>query len=221
MVRSGRGLGLAMTLVKSPEDETRPRILSPNLAGMALQELAQAAKSWNFGEASLGIAAINAWYNSPDQDTVKKCLQKPDMNAFDAWKERARGKKVTVIGHFPHLERTLAPLCELSILEKRPQKGDYPDSACEFLLPCQDFVFATGVTLINKTLPRLLELSRHCGLILVGPSVPLAPVLFGFGILDLQGFAVRDPELCAAVVRGENNTAGIFDAGKRVGLGKE
>ena len=33
---------------------------------------------------------------------------------------------------------------------------DFLDSACEYILPEQDFVFITGMTLTNKTLPRLL-----------------------------------------------------------------
>jgi uncharacterized protein (DUF4213/DUF364 family) len=112
-------------------------------------------------------------------------------------------------------------VCELSILEKRPIPGDYPDSACEFLLPTQDFVFATGVTLINKTFPRLLALSRKTAFILVGPSVPLAPFLFDYGVRDLQGFVVTDPERCRKVVNRESQCGLIFDCGKMVSLTPE
>lgn len=142
-------------------------------------------------------------------------------DAFTVYRNQVAGKKVAVIGHFYRLEQILGGICQLSILEKRPVSGDYPDSACEFLLPLQDYVFATGVTLTNKTLPRLLELSRHTGLILAGPSVPLAPSLFRWGVRDLQGFVVTDPDLCRAIVNGENQSAFIFDTGKRVGLTPE
>jgi uncharacterized protein (DUF4213/DUF364 family) len=116
------------------------------------------------------------------------------------------------------LERTLADVCELSILEKRPQPGDYPDSACECLLPLQDFVFATGVTLINKTLPRLLEIAAGIEFIMVGPSVPLCPLLFDFGIRDLQGFVVTDPDLLREIGDGKRPDLAIFDAGKRISI---
>jgi uncharacterized protein (DUF4213/DUF364 family) len=186
---------------------------------MPLRELAEAAKSWNFAEASLGMAAVNAYYNSPERPWVGRSLDLgDDADAFTAYRQRVTGKKAAVIGHFRHLERNLEDVCELSILEKRPSSGDYPDSACEFLLPLQDYVFATGVTLINKTLPRLLELSRKTGLILVGPSAPMAPFLFTHGICDLQGFVVADAALCRAVIAGENTCARIFDAGKRVSV---
>jgi uncharacterized protein (DUF4213/DUF364 family) len=213
MVRSGGRVGLAMNVPW----ETRPGTLPDSCVGMELRELAEAAKSWNFVEAGLGVAAINAFYNFPDHERVALALEREDADAFTLWRNRAAGKKAAVIGHFPHLEKTLGEVCDLSILEKRPLPGDYPDSACEFLLSQQDLIFATGVTVINKTFPRLLDLSRKTGLILVGPSVPLAPRLFDFGVRDLQGFVVTDPAACRAAITRESALC-IFDAGKRVSL---
>ncbi|AEF85808.1 conserved hypothetical protein [Treponema primitia ZAS-2] len=218
-VRSGDRVGLAMNLGHLSNNETRPRTLPDSCRGMALRDLATAAKSWNIAEASLGVAAINAYWNSPEHKKVRSALAEEDMSAFEAWKGRVAGKKVAVVGHFMHLERILGPVCELSILEKRPGPGDYPDSACEFIIPFQDFVFATGVTLVNKTLPRLLELSRRQGMILTGPTTPLSPLLFDFGVRDLQGLVLTDPDLCRDVITGKREGT-IFDAGKRVGIAR-
>jgi uncharacterized protein (DUF4213/DUF364 family) len=52
----------------------------------------------------------------------------------------------------------------------------------------------TGVTLTNKTLPRLMELGARAQMVLVGPSVPLAPLWFGKGIAFLAGTAVLEAE---------------------------
>ncbi|MDR0409298.1 MAG: DUF364 domain-containing protein [Spirochaetaceae bacterium] len=210
------GAGLAMTLDKP----TRPRTLTKNMTGMSLRELATFSKSWNFEEAALGLAAINAWWNAPERKAASLSLDIGDDDSFSFWRKRVSGKKVAVIGHFPYLENKIGDICDLSILEKRPVENDFPDSACEYLLPEQDYVFATGVTLINKTLPRLLELSRHCGIILAGPSVPLAPPLFRRGVIDLQGFVITDAAKCAAAVLGEDHS-GIFGTGRRVSLTKE
>jgi uncharacterized protein (DUF4213/DUF364 family) len=199
---------------------TRPRTLPKNMTGMSLRSLAAFSKSWNFEEASLGIAAINAWWNAPEQKAAALSLNIGADDSFSFWRERVAGKRVAVIGHFPYLEKKIGDVCELSILEKRPVEDDFPDSACEYLLPEQDYVFATGVTLINKTLPRLLELSRHCGIILAGPSVPLAPPLLKRGVIDLQGFVVTDAARCAEAVHGEWH-GGIFDTGRRVSLTEE
>jgi uncharacterized protein (DUF4213/DUF364 family) len=215
-IRSGRRVGLAMSI----QEITRPRTLAQNLQNMRLQELAAFAKSWNLQEAALGMAAINAFWNGMGAKTVDISLDLGEKDSFTHWAKRVTGKRVAVIGHFPHLEKALSCAAELCILEKRPMAGDYPDSACEFLLPNMDFVFATGVSLINKTLPRLLELSRHCGIILAGPSVPLAPPLFDAGIIDLQGFVVTEPAECARGVMGQSHSL-IFDTGKRVSLTRE
>jgi uncharacterized protein (DUF4213/DUF364 family) len=148
-------------------------------------------------------------------------MEGEDASACIRYRERVKGKKAAVVGHFHHLETTLGGVAELSILEKRPVPGDYPDSACEFLLPSQDYVLATGETFINKTFPRLLALSQETAFILVGPSVPLAPFLLDCGVRDLQGFVVTDPERCRKVVNRENQCGLIFDSGKMVSLTPE
>ncbi|MEG2144663.1 MAG: DUF364 domain-containing protein, partial [Oscillospiraceae bacterium] len=120
--------------------------------GVSLHDMAGYIKSWNFAEASLGAAAINAWYNSPKNAMAQDIIagkDKKERNAFFTYKEKIAGKKVAVVGHFPFLETQFAPVCSLSILERSPQRGDYPDTACEYLLPQQDYVFITGVTLTN------------------------------------------------------------------------
>jgi uncharacterized protein (DUF4213/DUF364 family) len=216
MVRSGANVGIAMSM-GAP---TRPQTLPECCEGMALRELAKAAKSWNFKEAALGMAAINAFWNSPGCFDTACDLGKEGRNGFDVWRKHVDGKKVAVIGHFKNLEKSLGEVCELSILEKRPQHGDYPDSACEFILPLQDFVFATGVTLINKTLPRLLKISTRAEFILVGPSVPLCPGLFSFGVRDLQGFTVTEPDLARDFIYGKRPDLAIFDSGRRINIAR-
>ncbi|MDR1899358.1 MAG: DUF4213 domain-containing protein, partial [Treponema sp.] len=103
MVRSGNGVGLAMTV----HEATRPGGVAVPCEGMALRELAAAAKSWNFAEASLGMAAINAYWNSAERGAVARALERGPTEAFGAWRDRVRGKKAAVIGHFPRLEEKL------------------------------------------------------------------------------------------------------------------
>ena len=71
--------------------------------------------------------------------------------AFDTYAELVQGKKVATIGHFRFIENRFEGVGELSIIERRPRDNDYPDTASEFILPDQDFVFITGSTLVNKT----------------------------------------------------------------------
>jgi hypothetical protein len=46
----------------------------------------------------------------------------------------------------------------------------------------------------------------------------MAPVLFEYGVLDLQGFVVTKLSLCRAVVSGENTAEELFNTGIRISL---
>ncbi len=211
LVRS-EAVGIAMT----PFEGSRYIRGTGNLEGMSLRELAGYIKSWNFMEAALGSAALNSFINRPQ--SVKKLegyIQAEDnLNAFEYLKKQLTGKKVAVIGHFPGLEE-LEDICKLSILERRPSKGDFPDPACEYILPEQDYIFITGATLANKTLPRLLQLGSNSEIILVGPSTPLSPILFDYGVDMLAGTIVIDKELIRKTVQ-ECGCREIFKCGGKM-----
>ncbi|MDR0568481.1 MAG: DUF364 domain-containing protein [Spirochaetaceae bacterium] len=207
------GLGLAMRI----NSATVPAFPAGEYAGLSLKALGQAAKSWNFISAGYGVAAINAYYNRPERAAALGIdLSCPSLanEAFRKYRDQIAGKKAAVIGHFPYLEALLGPVCELSIIERKPRPGDYPDPACEYLLPEQDYVFITGSALVNKTLPRLLQLCRGYA-VLVGPSVPLAPALFDFGADDLSGFVALDPDRCLQAIA-QDAAGRHFDAGTMV-----
>lgn len=195
---AAEGLGVAMTF----RDEFSRMDLRGPVVGRPLAELAEFARSWSLGEASAGVAAINAHYNSRErvEQWIGRSLEDEGRtSAFTAFADELVGKKVAVIGHFPDLEH-LAAICDLKIFERHPQPGDYPDYAAEYLLPQQDYVFITGTTLINKTFPRLLELSRNAYVVLTGPSVPLAPMLFEWGVDALAGSVALDQESVLRVI---------------------
>jgi uncharacterized protein (DUF4213/DUF364 family) len=52
-------------------------------------------------------------------------------------------------------------------------------------------VFLTASAIANKTLPRLLELSRRAQVVLMGPSVPWLAEWADFGVDYLAGVRVR------------------------------
>jgi len=209
LVRS-RTVGVAMT---PPEGRTKTG-LAGRIAGTRVLDMAERIKSWNSLEAALGLAAINSYFNAPEQVEALCAVPlsaQPKANAFEYLRDAVRGKRVAVIGRFPELQ-LLASVCELSVLERRPKAGDYPDPACEYILPEQDFVFLTATTLINKTFPRLMELSKKARTILVGPSTPLAPILYRYGIEVLAGTVVVDPARVWRVVQ-EGGCQEIFECG--------
>lgn len=134
-----------------------------------------------------------------------------NADAFLRYRSRAEGKRVGVIGRFAYLEKRLEPICDLYVIERRPGANDYPDAACEYLLPEMDAVFITGSTAANKTLPRLLELSKHAFTAVCGPSTTMAAELFPFGADALCGFCITDAD--KALYAAENGTS-IFECGE-------
>ena len=183
------------------------RTTNIDLRGLKLKEVAELSKSWRFEEASIGVAALNAWYARPELldplgAEYDEPIELPDgsirkIDAFEIYRPEIAAKEnanVTVIGHFPHVER-ISEYASLTVLERNcTSKLDTPDPACEYILPQSDYTFITGVTIINKTAPRLLELSKNGKTIMVGPSVVMSPYLLHWDVDMLAGSVVSDPE---------------------------
>ncbi|MGO3041293.1 Rossmann-like domain-containing protein, partial [Ancrocorticia populi] len=149
-----------------------------HITGWPLRDAAALVRSWDFSEASVGVAALNSWLNSAERlESSGLRIDTFDTDVFTARASELAGKKVAMIGHFSR-GITALDAAELTVLERDPRRGDLPDSACEYALPGSDAVFITGMTVANKTLPRLLELSGGARIILTGASVPFAPEVF-------------------------------------------
>lgn len=186
-------------------------VLSESPIGHPLNDAASMLKSWNLAEAGVGLAAVNAWVN---RDTPH-FTDAPD--AFVAYASRYTGKRVGVVGHFPGLERTLRDVADLYVFERVQRPGDYPDSAFEYLAPDLDAVFITASALVNKTMPRLLELSSGMDTIIVGPSTPMTPILFDAGATTLSGFIPTNPTGLLGTLKGIGGGR-KWDFGKRVNV---
>lgn len=208
MVCADRYCGIAVTV---NEQNEQLRDFS-YLYGRPLKEVATLCRSWDFMEASVGTAALNAYINSEEQVIRKGCIH--TTNGFDDYKEIASGRKVAIIGHFIKLERFLTD-SDVYVLERKPVPGDYPDSACEYLLPEMDFTVITGSAFINKTLPRLLQLSRHA--VVLGPSTPMSRAILEYGAKELSGYSPRSMTKEDAVVICNGNTR-LSPYGERVRL---
>lgn len=214
-VRTGNAVGLAM----SPVELSSSISQAGRVRSLSLKAAARMAKSWTPADATLGVAALNSHWNTPfkiqslmGDETLEH--HSDGRNVFELMASRVAGKRVTVVGHFRGLDR-LREICELNILERRPQPGDLPDPACEDILPRSDYVFITGTTLMNKTLPRLLSLSQGAFVTVVGPSTPLSPVLFEFGVDMIAGLVVESaPDIWRVVQEGGQHS--LFGPGSRM-----
>ena len=187
-VETAEHFGMAMT---TPVD-TAPRLLSGDYTGMPLRELAAACRSWNLTEAGYGMAAVNAFYNTPAHLAQLNAYEPFDNYCTDGLD--LRGRHIGVVGHLNMPPSIREQAASVRILERSPRPGDYPDSACDWLIPQCDVVIMTASTLVNKTLPHLLELCKNAYTILAGPSCPQCPGLLELGIDRIAGLVITDPE---------------------------
>ena len=169
--------------------ETVPRMFE-TLVGLPLQCAGEALLSWNMEEASEALAAVNAFYNRADS-----AFARPDAKTLDGIEVRGKtvGMVGKMLGHSNMTEESFAEARALYVMDREEKPGALPDSASEFYLPECDLVIITGSAAVNKTLPRLLELSRRAQVILTGPSVSCCPALLSLGIDSLHGRAVTRP----------------------------
>jgi len=179
------GLAATMTRHDAPHGSDRVSDVGA-LHRKSAQELAAWLESDNPLEASIGLAALNSLL-------ITNGLPFEEINAAEVLKAHGAGKNIAIIGHFPFVEPLRAVASNLWVLELRPAPGDLPAQAAPEVLPKADVVAITATTLINHTLEELLALcSPSAWVMLLGPSTPLTPRLFEFGVDMLSGVQVID-----------------------------
>jgi uncharacterized protein (DUF4213/DUF364 family) len=182
-----KNCGLASTMLRDchHDDET---IESGFLTRMSAKELASWALSEKIEKASIGMASINSLIDIDKS----KCIE---MNASDIIKENGKNKNISIIGHFPFVEELKGIAKNLWVIEKHPMPGDFPEQDALKYLPLSDIVAISGTTLINHTLEKLISLCPKKSIkIVLGPTTPLSPILFDFGIDYISGCEVIDAD---------------------------
>ncbi len=161
--------------------------------GSAL-ELAAYARSDMPLEASIGVAALNSLMQVDEE----RCVE---LNA-EAWlAEQGQGRRVAIVGSFPFVPRLREKVGELWVLEKHPSEGELFSDEASKVLPQADVVAITGTALINHTLDGLLALCREDSAVMVlGPSTPLSPVFFDYGVDVVSGTQVVDVDLVLKLI---------------------
>ena len=135
-------------------------------------------------EVSVAAAAINALLPRVPGDNR-------DQPAEEIVARRGAGKSVVLVGRFAFAPRLRPLVSRLQIIERQPHGDEVPESQAERVLPEAEFVAITGMAFVNGSLEGLL---RWCGaeaeVLVLGPSTPLSPVLFDYGVDLLAGAEV-------------------------------
>jgi uncharacterized protein (DUF4213/DUF364 family) len=167
-----------------------------DLVGHDARELADLLRSKIPMEAGLGMATVNALLEVDEASLT-------DRNASEEIIRRGSGKRVVIVGHFPFIPRVRRAVGHLDVLELEPGPGELPTGAAAGVIPEADVVAITGTSLVNRTFDELI---KHCRqdafVLLLGPTSPLSPVLFDYGVDLVAGTRVVDP-VVALTVAGE------------------
>ncbi len=206
---TGHG-GVCYTPVKEmPEavccpSSARAMPLSGRLKGRTAAEYLEYIFDKNILKRTLGIAALNAlsslyWQLKPPTDYTIEY----GYNAFDDVDPAKYGCSVVVGALMPMLKKLIAADADFTVMEmdSRTLKGrelDHylPPTEADKCVPKADLMVITGVTVLNDTLPGLLEMRKPgAEIIVTGPTVSMLPdAFFRRGVTTLGGIAVTDAD---------------------------
>jgi uncharacterized protein (DUF4213/DUF364 family) len=190
-----RNMGLAATLPHDALRQKPPMVKEPGfLLDKSPWELLQLAYSESILEAAIGMATINSLLNIDET----ACLE---LNAADIIREKGKGKRIAIVGHFPFISKIHDDAKELWVIEKNPKQGDVDEAAANTFIPQADVVAITGTAFTNHTMESLLGLcTSRAYVIALGDTVPLSPILFKHGFDVLSGTKVVDADLALRCV---------------------
>ena len=207
----GQG-GLCFTPVKEmPQavccpSSTRAMPLSGRLTKRSIEETLADLESNNILRKTLAIATLNALsascWNAGEAQRSGYALEL-DKNTFDEVEIPAEGKTVVVGALVSILKRLIKSHADFTVLEmdKRTLKGaelDHyaPPEDAHLYIPEADLVVITGVTVLNDTLPNLLQLVKPGAQVVVtGPTASMLPnSFFKRGVTMMGGVLVTKPD---------------------------
>ncbi len=146
--------------------------------------------------AAVGLVTLNALLK-PDPASLAP------IDAGDWLVEHGRGRKVALVGRFPFIDE-LAPVAQkLWVFELNPQPGEFSFAQAPTIIPQAEVLAVTGSALLNHSLQSYLTLASPAAKVMVlGPSTPLSPVIFGFGVHLLSGIEVVDEQALLESIAG-------------------
>lgn len=187
-VKVGASIGLASTIQDASCCQAIELAGAGELHEFTTRVLAERLRAPRPLEAGVGLAAINALCAMQAGAGV-------EVNALNVLMERGRGRHVALVGHFNFTEKLRATAGRLSVLELEPGPGDLPADAAPDVLPTADVIGLTSSTLVNHTFDELAKLfPANAIVVMIGPSTPLSPVLFDYGVSVLAGSVIEDAD---------------------------
>jgi uncharacterized protein (DUF4213/DUF364 family) len=156
-------------------------------------------------DGAIGAAALNATLagalvtRGAATDGTAGTAEVGDENGLDLIARLGAGKRLAIVGAFPYLKTIRVDAARSWVLELDPAEDEEPATAAPEILPQADVVGITGSTLANGTLEGLLALCRRDAFVaVIGPTTPLSPILFDYGVDVLCGALADDADAMVA-----------------------
>ncbi|MEM9973275.1 MAG: DUF364 domain-containing protein [Pseudomonadota bacterium] len=182
LVRAGCYCGIARSPDRGTEGARTARAGEP-IRGRPLRALAGWLCSLDPLRRAIGLAAVNAFWNTPDGPSPK--------GKWGLARFAPPGDGLVIIGGF---RAAMERLPNAKIIEREPKGKDVPADRAGPALAEASAVAITAQTLMNGSLEPLLARIAHIPIrLLVGPSAPVAQVMLDHGLTAVSGLCITDP----------------------------
>ena len=165
-----------------------------NLIGRRARDLAHWLLEDHWVRAGIGMAALNSVLEIDYQALI-------EVNAKRIIADRAIGKNLMVVGHFPFIGQLRSQVRNLWVMEKEPRSGDLSEEEGYQALAEADVVAITGSCLINHTFDRIMANCKPGSFkVMLGPSTPLSTILLDCGLDAIGGALVEEKSTALRMV---------------------
>ena len=203
-VRTQYGSTISCTAHRWCEDPPGALIpMAGNLVGMRVREVAGLYDSPSLTARSLANAAVGASFGSSEMTGVRLDGRGQDV-VTELCRRAPQKLRIALIGHFHFADEMRALGHELDVFELEGRCGpdDVPSAQIPQRLPMADIVVMTSSTLITHSTELVLGCCRpDARKFIVGPTVPLHPILWDYGFDAICASIVTDDAQVAVATR--------------------
>ncbi len=179
-------MGIASLLGAQPGDGELD--LPERVVGMKAGRAAECMLEPSPFAVCLGMAALNS-ATAPDPETLPE--DEASAESLIVW--LGQGKTVGLVGAFPFTDALRTKVETLHLFELRDVPGAVPGDLWDEVLSRLDVLAVTGTALLTRQMGYFLSHAGKAISVILGPTTPLSPALFGFGADYLCGSVITDP----------------------------
>ncbi len=157
-----------------------------SLYGKKMKEIIGLINSDSSLERSLAMAGINSLLN------VSLGLEAQTGDMLLYLRDKYKGEKVAMIGHFPFADEIKKWAGEFHVIEKNPVGDDLTFEGGRKFLNEAAAVVITGTTILNKSFIEVISECKNSFNVMLGPTVPPSALLFDYGVSAIVAIRALD-----------------------------